>query len=68
MIGTTKSIQQIHLLWCHESGKKIMRDTNEINWNEMPDDYKFSPSLVLRCKEMVGEGKNVDIEMPTYVN
>lgn len=53
--------------WCHESSKKVMRDTNEIKWNEMPDDYKFSPSLVLRCKEMVGEGKNIDIEMPVYV-
>ena len=54
--------------WCHESSKKIMRDTNEIKWNQMPDDYNFGPSLVLRCKEIVGEGKNIDIEMPTYVS
>lgn len=50
--------------WCHESRKKETRSTNEINWSQMPDDYKFGPSLVLRCKEMVGESKNVDIEMP----
>ena len=54
--------------WCHESSSKRMSGTNVINWNEMPDDYKFDPTLVLRCKEMVGEGKNVDIEMPIYVN
>lgn len=54
--------------WCHKSSKKLMRDSNEINWNEMPNDYKFGPSLVLRCKEMVGEGKNIDIEMPVYVS
>lgn len=53
---------------CHKSSKKMMCERNEINWQQMPDDFKFAPSLVLRCKEMVGEGKNIDIEMPVYVD
>jgi hypothetical protein len=53
--------------WCHESSKKRMRNTNEINWSNMPNDFNFGGSLVLRCKEVVGHGANVDIEMPVAV-
>ena len=53
--------------WCHESSKKRMRNTNEINWSKMPNEFNFGESLVLRCKELVGHGANVDIEMPVAV-
>lgn len=53
---------------CHNSGKKIMKSTNEIDWTEIPSDFNFGPSMVLRCKEMVGHGPNIDVEMPIYVN
>jgi hypothetical protein len=50
-------------VWCHESHKKGMRSTNAINWSQMPVDFQLGPSAVLRCKEIVGHGANVDIEM-----
>lgn len=53
--------------WCHESSKKVMKGTNEISWSEMPNDFSFGPSLVMRCKEVVGNGPNIDIEMPISV-
>lgn len=53
--------------WCHESKKKYMRNSNQINWSQMPSDYNFGPSLVLRCKEVIGHNANVDIEMPVIV-
>jgi hypothetical protein len=54
--------------WCHESSKKVMKGRNEISWSDMPSDFSFGPSLVMRCKEMVGHSANIDIEMPIYVN
>jgi hypothetical protein len=51
-------------VWCHVSHKKGMRNTNAINWAQMPADFQLGPSAVLRCKEMVGHSENVDIEMP----
>jgi hypothetical protein len=54
-------------VWCHESSKKGMRNTNAINWRQMPSDFNLGNSMVLRCKEMVGHGENVDIEMPVAV-
>ena len=51
-------------IWCHKSPTKGMRDTNDINWAQMPADFQLGPEAVLRCKEMVGESANVDIEMP----
>jgi hypothetical protein len=53
--------------WCHESKNKVMKRTNEIDWNGMPDDFNFGSSLSLRCKEIVGEERNIDIEMPVMV-
>lgn len=53
--------------YCHESSAKRVRDTNEINWSKMPNDFNFGPSMVLRCKELVGYGANIDIEMPVSV-
>lgn len=50
--------------WCHESSKKVMKSTNEISWSDMPNDFSFGPSLVMRCKEMIGHGSNIDLEMP----
>jgi hypothetical protein len=54
-------------VWCHESSKKGMRNTNAINWNQIPADFQLGPSTVLRCKEIVGHSANVDIEMPVAV-
>jgi hypothetical protein len=53
--------------WCHESKNKMMMATNEIAWNQMPDDFNFGSSLTLRCKEIVGHSANKDIEMPVMV-
>jgi hypothetical protein len=54
-------------VWCHESSKKGMRNTNAINWNQMPADFQLGPNTVLRCKEIVGHSANVDIEMPVAI-
>ena len=54
-------------VWCHESSKKGMRNTNAINWNQMPVDFQLGPSTVLRCKEVIGHSSNVDIEMPVAI-
>lgn len=51
-------------VWCHESGKKGMSNTNAINWSQMPVDFQLGPNTVLRCKEVIGHSANVDIEMP----
>jgi hypothetical protein len=51
-------------VWCHESREKHMRNTNAINWSQIPVDFQLGPSAVLRCKEVVGHEANVDIEMP----
>jgi hypothetical protein len=53
--------------WCHESTKKVMRRENEINWNQMPLDFQLGNNLSLRCKEIVGEERNIDIEMPVII-
>ena len=54
-------------VWCHESSKKGMRDTNVINWYQMPADFQLGPSMVLRCKEIIGHSVNVDIEIPVAI-
>jgi hypothetical protein len=54
-------------VWCHESSKKGMRNTNAINWNQMPADFQLGPNTVLRCKEVIGHSSNVDIEMPVAI-
>lgn len=53
--------------WCHESHKKEMMSTNQIDWSKMPSDFRLGSSAVLRCKEIVGHSANVDIEMPMAV-
>lgn len=53
--------------WCHESRNKKIRGTNEIKWSEMPEEYQFGSALALRCKEIVGNNANIDIEMPIQV-
>lgn len=52
--------------WCHESNK-MMKNTNEIKWSDMPSEFNLGSSLSLRCKEMVGHGANIDIEMPIVI-
>lgn len=54
-------------VWCHESSKKGMRDTNVIDWHQMPADFQLGLSMVLRCKEIIGHGANIDIEMPVAI-
>lgn len=53
--------------WCHESKRKGMKKTNEINWLEIPNDFQLGSSTSLRCKEIVGMSTNIDIEMPIEV-
>ena len=54
-------------IWCHDSKKKVMSGGNQIKWNLMPYEFQLSPNLPLRCKEIVGQATNVDIEMPVKV-
>jgi hypothetical protein len=53
--------------WCHESSKKVMKPYNKINWVQMPQDFQLGMNIQLRCKEIVGEERNMDIEMPIMV-
>lgn len=50
--------------WCHSSKNKEMINRNLIKWGEMPRDFQFDANIQLRCKEIVGEERNIDIEMP----
>jgi hypothetical protein len=50
--------------WCHSSKNKEMTNTNRIDWSQMPRDFQFDANIQLRCKEIVGEERNIDIEMP----
>lgn len=49
---------------CHESRLKYLDTKNQIMWNDMPSDFQLDSSVVLRCKEIIGYEKNLDIEMP----
>jgi hypothetical protein len=50
--------------WCHESSKLVIKRTNEIDWSKIPSDFNLGKSISLRCKEIVGGGDNIDLEMP----
>ena len=49
---------------CHESATKHLCTTNKIKWHEMPADFQLDSTVVLRCKEIIGHGQNLDVEMP----
>lgn len=50
--------------WCHDSSTKQLDTTNTIKWDNMPADFQLDSTVVLRCKEIVGHGQNLDVEMP----
>ncbi len=50
--------------WCHDSRSKVMKHENSIDWSKMSNEFRLGPGTQLRCKEIVGQGQNVDIEMP----
>jgi hypothetical protein len=51
----------------HESRTKGMKQTNEIDWSEIPTDFQLGNSTILRCKDVAGRYANVDIQMPIEV-
>ena len=47
----------------HDSKTKQLHYQNAIRWSEMPADYQYGNTISMRCKEIVGEYPNKDIQM-----
>lgn len=51
----------------HNADNKNLIDKNYIDWSTFSDDFKFDNRLSLRCLEIAGKYKNIDIQMPIFV-
>ncbi len=49
---------------CHTSDDKILTNNNVIEWNKLPLDFQLSSQIPLRCAEIRGTKKNLDVCLP----